>query len=42
MLIALAHQSVRGHRAAASRPPDLPAVDMPAVRAPASTVIGDD
>ena len=37
MLIALAHQSVRGHRAAAPRPPEAPAV-----RSPVSTLMGED
>ncbi|AWK88582.1 monovalent cation/H+ antiporter subunit A [Azospirillum thermophilum] len=38
MLIALARQSVRGHRAVAPRPADEPA----AVTAPAATAMGDD
>lgn len=38
-LIALARQSVRGHRAAAPRPTDEPATP---VAAPAATAMGDD
>ncbi|PWC75315.1 monovalent cation/H+ antiporter subunit A [Azospirillum sp. TSH64] len=42
ILIALARQSLRGHRAAAPRPPEVPAVPEPAATAVGQTAVGDD
>ncbi|WP_255542880.1 MnhB domain-containing protein [Azospirillum sp. INR13] len=42
ILIALARQSLRGHRAAAPRPAEMPAVPEPVQSGPVPTAVGDD
>ncbi|MGA1856056.1 monovalent cation/H+ antiporter subunit A [Azospirillum sp. 11R-A] len=42
ILIALARQSLRGHRAAAPRPPEVPAVPEPVATPLGQTAVGDD
>ncbi|KAA0579745.1 monovalent cation/H+ antiporter subunit A [Azospirillum sp. B21] len=42
ILIALARQSLRGHRAAAPRPAEMPAVPEPVQSGPLPTAVGDD
>ncbi|CAO3453906.1 monovalent cation/H+ antiporter subunit A [Azospirillum largimobile] len=42
ILIALARQSLRGHRAAAPRPAEMPAVPEPVQSGPVPSAVGDD